>query len=386
MMYVRGSEQDYDDWAEIVGDKSWSSKYMKEYMKKHQTLEPVSENVAERTTMPFVGENHGTSGPVKTSFNDSFLPIEDDIIKACDEVTGYSKKPLDPWSGDHIGFYNTLGTVVRSGPDKGKRSYAARGYLGAAQHRPNLKVLCEAMVAHVDLDGNAATGVTFTHGGQRHSVRANREVLVCGGAIQSPAILELSGIGDPEILKAAGVECKVELPSVGTNFQDHSVAGGVYTLTPGNVSGDAIHIPEVMADAAKQMGETGGGPLTAIQSSQGFLPYKLFATPEELEETVQSIQKTIDDPKTTAYQKKQLKTVIAHLKSDKSGNLQMVFVAATLNQYGSAEDQSILFSKPESGKFGVTIAICLEYPAARGTVHISSSGKSRLQNMSQAVC
>jgi hypothetical protein len=60
--------------------------------------------------MPFVGEYHGTSGPVRTSFNDWMLPLDADIIKACDEVTGMTKKPKDPWSGDHIGFYNTLGT------------------------------------------------------------------------------------------------------------------------------------------------------------------------------------------------------------------------------------------------------------------------------------
>lgn len=59
--------------------------------------------------MPFVEEYHGTSGPVRTSFNDWQLPLDADIIKACDEVVGMTKKPRDPWSGDHIGFYNTLG-------------------------------------------------------------------------------------------------------------------------------------------------------------------------------------------------------------------------------------------------------------------------------------
>ena len=72
-------------------------------MRKHQTLEPIPDFVVDRATMPFVGENHGTSGPARTSFNHSFLPIEHDFIKACDEVTGYKKKPTDPWSGDHLG-------------------------------------------------------------------------------------------------------------------------------------------------------------------------------------------------------------------------------------------------------------------------------------------
>lgn len=88
MMYVRGSTEDYDDWAVIADDPSWSGENMKQYMRKHQTLEPIDDSVTDRSTMPFVGENHGTSGPVRTSFNHWKLPIEDDVIKACDEVTG----------------------------------------------------------------------------------------------------------------------------------------------------------------------------------------------------------------------------------------------------------------------------------------------------------
>ena len=76
---------------------------MNHYMRKHQNLEPIPDHVIERTTMPFVEKNHGTTGPARTSFNHSFLPIEHDFINACDEVTGLAKKPIDPWSGDHIG-------------------------------------------------------------------------------------------------------------------------------------------------------------------------------------------------------------------------------------------------------------------------------------------
>lgn len=232
--------------------------------------------------MPFISENHGTSGPVKTSFNGYHLPIEDDVIKACDEVAGLTNKPTDPWSGDHIGFYNTLGAVARTGPNRGKRSYAAKDYLGMCQGRPNLKVLCEALVVRVDLEGNAAKGVTFTHEGVQHSISVNREVILCGGSIDTPQVLEFSGMGDPEVLRAAGVECKVELPSVRNNFQEHVVTAVGYELTPGNLSSDAIWIPEVMAAAQQALAETQAGPLTAVSSCQGFFPYKQFATEEEL--------------------------------------------------------------------------------------------------------
>lgn len=96
MMYVRGSTQDYDDWAILADDPEWGSEKMQQYMRKHQTLDPVDEAVAHRSALPYVDVNHGTSGPVHTSFNDFFLPIEDDFQKAFDEVTGISKKPIDP--------------------------------------------------------------------------------------------------------------------------------------------------------------------------------------------------------------------------------------------------------------------------------------------------
>lgn len=88
----------------LAKDKGWNAQKMSQYMRKHQTLEPIPDEVVDRATTPFVGEFHGTSGPCRTSFNHSFLPIEHDFIKACDEVTGCDKKPNDPWSGDHIGM------------------------------------------------------------------------------------------------------------------------------------------------------------------------------------------------------------------------------------------------------------------------------------------
>jgi choline dehydrogenase-like flavoprotein len=127
---VRGSTQDYDDWAELSGDPSWSASEMKKYMKRHQTLEPISAKVADRTPYPFAGENHGSSGPIHTStypgphplaailmfpgFNDNALPIENDVILGADSACGFSKKPKDPWSGDHIGFVGRSASSLSS--------------------------------------------------------------------------------------------------------------------------------------------------------------------------------------------------------------------------------------------------------------------------------
>lgn len=373
MMYVRGSLQDYDDWAIIAGDESWNAEHMMKYMRKHQTLEPIDESVTDRSTMPFIGEYHGTSGPARTSFNDWRLPIEDDFIKACDEATGMTKKPNDPWSGDHIGFYNTLGTVARSGPYKGMRSYAARGYFAANAHRPNLHVLTDALVDRIELDGDKATGVTFTANGKKHFVPAKKEVLVAGGAIQSPQILELSGIGDPDILRAAGVECKIENKSVGNNFQDHVLSLGVWEMQPGILTLEAIYNPQVMEAAQKQLAETGGGPLTSVCTMQGFFPYKKFATSEEQDRIIQSIE--ADMPRLTPYQQKQYARTIEHLRDDKSANLQVVLVPSHFGMEEGIENQARVFPAPEdpNAPYAISAAMCLQYPLSRGSVHIKSS-------------
>ena len=252
--------------------------------------------------------------------------------------------------------------VARTGPNRGKRSYAARGYLEANQHRPNLKVLCEALASNVVLEGNAAKGVTFTHNGSKHTVNAKKEVIVSCGVIQSPQLLELSGIGDPEVLKAAGIECKVENLGIGNNFQDHSLTIGCYELAPGVMSLDAIYDPAVMADAQKTLMEKAGGPLTGISCCQGFFPYKMFASDEEVKETVQSIK---DTKFRTPYEKKQLEQIIAHLESDKSANLQMVAISATGGYEHGIHDQSKLFPAVDPSKgMGATLAICLQVGSA----------------------
>ena len=376
MMYVRGDTADYDDFAALAGDEGWNAENMMKYMRKHQTLEPLDPATESITPQATETKNHGTNGPVRTSFNTTPpMPIETAMAQACDEVSGYSKKPTDAWSGDHIGFYNTLGSVARTGPDKGKRSYAGRGYFGLAAERPNFHVICEAFVNKVNLEGNRAVGVNFTHNGKAYDVPARAEVIVACGAIQSPQVLELSGIGDPEVLRGAGVEPKIENAAVGNNFQEHVLTLAIFELKPGVLSADVMYQPGVLEDAQKTLMESQSGPLTGISPMQGFWPYKTCATAEQQQKTISSIRDSIKKAKTD-FERKQLEQVIAHLESDTSANLQLVMVPATGNKDG-VTDQSKLFAPPAdlSTPFGMSVALCLQYPASRGSVHIQSSGK-----------
>lgn len=110
-------------------------------------------------------------------------------------------------------------------PQTGARSYAASAYYRESASRPNLAVLTEALAEEIlleDVSGKwVATGVRFRHGADEFVASAAREVIVCAGSVQSPQLLEVSGIGNPAILAAAGIPVKVNSPNVGENLQEH---------------------------------------------------------------------------------------------------------------------------------------------------------------------
>jgi len=227
-----------------MGNKGWGWEDLKPYFMKHQTIDMPDGKVKgeDPQLMPHADhhEHHGTDGPIHTSFNDWRAPVEDDFIKAAYEVTKTKNTLKDAWSGDHLGFYSSLGAVDRVG-DPGTRSYSASGYLKPNLGRHNLKVLTEATASKIVLDdSNTARGVEFLYGGKQYRVEAKREVVLSAGVIQTPQLLELSGIGNPEILKKADIDCKVENASVGANFQDHVLSGMGFDLADGVESMDAM--------------------------------------------------------------------------------------------------------------------------------------------------
>jgi choline dehydrogenase len=138
---------------------------------------------------------------------------------------GY-KPSKDPRSGSAIGGFNQLNTVD---PKHNRRSYSAREYYEPNANRSNLSLLTNALVSRIEIERSGgdvkATGVQFIVEGTTHTVKANKEVIVCGGSVNSPQILELSGIGSPDILQKAGVEIVVENHGVGENLCDHTATG-----------------------------------------------------------------------------------------------------------------------------------------------------------------
>jgi choline dehydrogenase-like flavoprotein len=204
-------------WPECINLTACGSPYFL----KSETFQPPSPEHQAESKLFYDRAALGTTGPLRISYAREHAQSHrywHDTLHNLGAATNMAHV-----GGSNVGVWTNLGTVDQ---ETQTRSYSYNAYYLPSSHRPNLTVLTEAVALEVVLDrtetgGWAAKGVKFAHGGTTHVVPVQREVIVAAGTIQSPQILELSGIGNPEILRAAGVEVKVENPNVGENLQDH---------------------------------------------------------------------------------------------------------------------------------------------------------------------
>lgn len=382
MMYVRGSKQDYDDWSTFGKGWSWSS--MEPYFRRHESFDDTRIGLpGDVDFMRYQPESHGKDGVVQTSFNNWRNSLERYFVDAGKEACGMMGSTRDPWGGNHQGFFSSLTTIDRK-KLKGTRSYAASAYLLPNIQRPNLRVLTEALALKVILEGNSASGVRIRCAGKEHDIRASKEVVLSCGVYKTPQLLELSGIGDPTVLRNAGVPCAVALPGVGANLQDHILTAAVYELNEGTVSFDALRHPSVMQEHLDMYAKDSTGILAAATSAMGFVPYSTMVSPAELEQTCLKILEP-SSAQQGPFQKKQREKVVQQLRSASSSSIQFILTQGTLNIEEVVADQG-KFAKPvaENDPDGFTIVACLEYPASRGTVHITSSDPTRNPDLDPA--
>jgi choline dehydrogenase len=204
MIYIRGSRLDYDTWRDQYGAAGWGYDDVLPWFLKSE------DNT--RLSAPF----HARGGP---------LHVEDRVFTHeltqawVDSAVSSGLKRNDDFNGaeqEGAGLYQV--TCRR-----GRRWSTDKAFLAPARSRPNLTTTTGALASRIELVGERATGVTFRQGGAEHTVHARREVIVSGGAINSPQLLMLSGIGPASHLAEVGVAARVDLPGVGSNLQDHPV-------------------------------------------------------------------------------------------------------------------------------------------------------------------
>ena len=310
MLYIRGQQRDYDIWRQD-GCVGWGWDDVHPYFRKSETNESGAD------------EWRGGDGPLSIS-NNQPIPTSKKVIDAFEECG----VPYNPdVNGEDQEGVSWLQVTTRNGT----RCSAAVAYLHPAMKRPNLRVETNALVSRIVIENGRAVGVAFVQNGAERTARARAEVLLSGGTVNSPQILELSGIGNQQLLKGYGVSVRHHVPNVGENLQDHYIISLAYRLKQGNITlNERSHMPRVAGEIAKYLWTRKG--LFSVSSAQ----VTAFARSRE----------GLDGP-----------------------DIQYHVMPATMDLEALLKSHRMVLEKQP----GVTIAPCQLRPESRGSIHIVSN-------------
>ncbi|HLJ00675.1 MAG TPA: choline dehydrogenase [Bradyrhizobium sp.] len=249
LLYIRGQHEDYDRWRQR-GNIGWSYDDVLPYFKK-----------AEHQTRGADGF-HGTGGPLPVSDWRHADPLSAAFVEAAVEA-GIPRNPdFNGASQEGAGFFQTT-------TKGGRRASTAVAYLRPAKQRPNLHVETSALAERVLFDGRRAAGVAYRQAGILRTARARREVLVAGGAFNSPQLLQLSGIGPADLLRQHGIEVVLDAPGVGNDLQDHLQVRVVMRCAQAITLNDIVNHPGRKILAGLRYAAFRTGPLTIAAGTSG---------------------------------------------------------------------------------------------------------------------
>ena len=216
LLYIRGQHSDYDGWRQL-GCEGWGWDDVRPYFFKAEHQERGA------------GDHHAVGGPLNVSDVTTQHEVSDAVVEACVEA-GIRRNPdVNAEDQEGVGYYQL---TVKNG----QRCSAAVAYLHPAMKRGNLGVETRALTTKVLFEGKRAVGVEYIQDGVTKVAKARREVILCGGAINSPQLLQLSGVGPADLLREQGIAVVKDLPGVGENLQDHYVMTMTWRLKAGTVS------------------------------------------------------------------------------------------------------------------------------------------------------
>ncbi len=254
MLYVRGHASDYDDWA-AAGCTGWSYRDMLPHFLKSEDNERGASAL------------HGTGGPLQVSNADWVRPINTAFIEAGVARGFRANDDFNSEDQEGLGLYQA--TQFWKGPKKGERCSAAAAYLHDHLDRPNLTVVTGARASRILTSKGRATGVAYRIGRREETALAAREVLVSSGALQSPQLLMLSGIGPADELRRHGIAVVADRPEVGANLQDHLDYTSVYRSSDTDLLGIGFTGLKAMGKAAGEWKREGTGLLRSTFAESG---------------------------------------------------------------------------------------------------------------------
>ncbi|HVP33957.1 MAG TPA: GMC family oxidoreductase N-terminal domain-containing protein [Steroidobacteraceae bacterium] len=253
MVYVRGQPGDFDDWA-AAGNPGWSFKDVLPYFRKledHPFGEP---------------EFHGVGGPVGVSDVSARVhPLCQVFLRACDSLGVARTRDFNGAQSEGSGLWEV---TIRDGV----RVSASNAYLRPVRHRPNLEIRLRAQATRVLFEGRRASAVEFLASGTREVARARREVILSGGSINSPQLLELSGVGDGQLLRRFGIPVIADSPAVGQGLQDHLAVNYYYRSRVPTLNNElAPFLGKVWAGLRYALGGRSGPLAMSVNQAGAFL-------------------------------------------------------------------------------------------------------------------
>ncbi|KGO43644.1 Glucose-methanol-choline oxidoreductase [Penicillium expansum] len=371
---VYPTASNFDSW-QALGNDGWGAKDMAPYLRKFHSYTAPSEATAELlgTGRYMKVDNQGSDGPVPVSLPDVYGPFN----KAWNETfakLGW-ETDADPLDGHKLGAFTCPLSVDGK---TGARGYAAAYYSPEVAARPNLRLLAETMVERilfVQQDGSViATGVQVKTQDSSYEIKAKKEVILCAGSLNSPQLLELSGIGSADLLQTHDIPVIIDNPAVGENLQDHSIASINFEIADGQVSGDILRDPNVVQALIKLYEETRGGPLAGMPLSMAYLPLVDGTGAVPKEEINAMLSKYLNDDDTPTNLQAQYSHIRKMLLQSDDPSSHYLFLPAQLHMNPGKTTLTDVLAKTLPENY-VSIMLLHNHPFSRGSVHISS-GKS----------
>ncbi|KAK3986196.1 hypothetical protein QBC44DRAFT_361744 [Cladorrhinum sp. PSN332] len=385
LAFVANSKAAVDAWAEF-GNPGWDWETLGPYYKKFHTLARPSTEAAHHLRLSYVDQNlHSKNGPIQASFpEESADPLPSAWVDTI-AALGFPASG-DPFSGKFSGGYiNALSVDSASRT----RSDAATAYFEPAKSRPNLQVTTGALAEKIIFDTNGplpkAVGVQIQKGGVATTLTAKKEIILAAGVFGSPKLLELSGIGNGNLLDSLNIPVVVGNPNVGENLQDHPASSMSFEVEDGvkTIDGLTRQEPEALAAATQEYLTNKSGPFAVGNFTGSLLPVPDFVGPNgktALEQVLTQTASTSPNPGNKANNFTPHHTSFVHSllanPSEAAGNIFMYPAGANLNPTNAGSDiittTTTTTSTESTPRNYITICASLCFPLSLGNTHITS--------------
>ncbi|CAD6584882.1 MAG: hypothetical protein ASARMPRED_001943 [Alectoria sarmentosa] len=377
--FISPSSMGIDAWARL-GNDGWTWAVMEPYYRKFYTLTIPDKATSQHLGLDYITDtDKAARGPVQVSYTGV---LQDPLSKAWVDTFKGMKHGMagDPFSCRSVGGYANAATVD---PSSKTRSYAATAYYAPISQRTNLSVMTGAQVERIEFtkgDGNMiADAVYFNHEGKSFRVGVRKEVILAAGTFQSPKILELSGIGNPQILMPLDIPVVIDNQNVGENLQDHIMTGISFEVNDGVMTGDSLmrQEPEAIAAATDMYQNFKAGPMTVGGiASHAFMPMPGSNSVSDISAELQAL---LQQYPSDAKNKLQYDAVcnILQAPDEGTGALFMFLAQTNLHNIETAKDY---LQNLQPGSF-ISLGACQAHVFSRGMSHIVSNKFSDAPNI-----